>query len=95
MLNRHRSQNHLYEDEEFVMHCCCTSLFPGVIDRMTFSIRPRAQDTQSRDRMEEYNYFLQYRDEVPDEGKHEGELQRKYLNCEILENRISIKYDEI
>ena len=59
MLNRHKSQNHLYEDEKFVMHCCCTSLFPGVIDRMTFSMRPRAQDTQSRDRMGEYNYFLQ------------------------------------
>ena len=54
-----RSQSHLYEDEKFVMHCCCTSPFPGAIDRMTFSMRPQVRDTQSRDRMEEYNYFLQ------------------------------------
>ena len=65
------------------------------MDRMTFSMRQLVQDIQSRDRMGGYNYFLQEHDEVPDEGKHEGELQRKYLNCEILENRISIKYDEI
>ena len=74
-----RGQSQLYEHVVFVMHCCCTSPFLGVMDRMTFSMRPLVQDTQSRDRMEEYNYFLQKRDEVPDGGKHEAELQRKLL----------------
>ena len=45
MLNRRRSQSHL------LMPCCCTSLFPGVMDRMTFSRRQLVQDTQSRDRI--------------------------------------------
>ena len=54
-----RGQSHLYEHVVFVMHCCCTSLFPGVMDQMSFSMRPQVQDTQSRDRMEEYNYSLQ------------------------------------
>ena len=42
------------------------------------------QDIQSRDRMGGYNYFLQEHDEVPDEGKHEGELQRNCFNCKIV-----------
>ena len=44
---------------------------------MTFSMRQLVQDTHSRDRMEEYNYSLQQRDEVPDEEKLEGELQQR------------------
>ena len=34
------------------------------------------QDTQSRDRMGEYNYFLQWHNEVQDRGKLEGELEQ-------------------
>ena len=75
MPHRSRGQSHFYEDEEFEMHCCCSSPFPGVIGRMTFSKWLRVQDTQSRDMMGEYNYFLQSRDEVQDEGRLEGKLQ--------------------
>ena len=71
-----RGQSHLYEHVVFVMHRCCTSLFPGVMDRMTFSIRLRVQDSQSRDRVGEYNFFLQWHNKVPYEGKLEGELEQ-------------------
>ena len=46
------------------------------MDRMTFSIRLRVQDSQSRDRVGEYNFFLQWHNKVPDEEKLEGELEQ-------------------
>ena len=43
------------------------------------------QDTQSRDRMGEYNYFLQWHNEVQDKGKLEGELEQiEYFDCFAL-----------
>ena len=39
-------------------------------------MRQLVQDTQSRDRMGEYNYFLQQHNEIPDKGKLEGELEQ-------------------
>ena len=50
MVNRSKRQSHLYEHVEFAMHCYCTSSFPGVTDRMTFSMRPLVLGTQSRDK---------------------------------------------
>ena len=50
MLNRSKRQSPLSEHVEFAMHCYCTSPFPGVIDRMTFSMRPLVLGTQSRDK---------------------------------------------
>ena len=43
------------------------------------------QDTQSRGRMGEYNYFLQWHNKVPVEGKLEGELEQiEYFDWSAL-----------
>ena len=46
------------------------------MDQMTFSIRLRVQDSQSRDRVGKHNFFLQWHNKVLDEGKLEGELEQ-------------------